>query len=66
MQFFTLMFGIPWHFHGISMAVRPRDQNTVFGPNTQDVWPPDYSVWPLESGPRGSSTPEIVVTAVDL
>lgn len=27
------------------------DQNTVFGPNTQDVWPPDYSVWPLEYRP---------------
>eukprot|EP00435_Cladocopium_sp_Y103_P043471 s788_g12.t1 len=27
------------------------DQNMVFGPNTQDVWPPDYSVWPPEYRP---------------
>ena len=27
-----------------------RDQDSVFGPNTQSVWPPDYSVWPPEPG----------------
>ncbi|CAE7825321.1 unnamed protein product [Symbiodinium sp. CCMP2456] len=27
------------------------DRNDVFGPNTQDVWPPDYSEWPPEYRP---------------
>ena len=35
-------------------AEKLRDQNMVFGPNTQDVWPPDYSVWPPECGAKES------------